>query len=107
MPKSALPPELRRKMGFAPRRGEENDEGNKIWQAGSGVLRKVGSGRDGTYLKRGSGIVMSQRASRLAQIKEGGMVRTANISRPALQNSNCLVLNNKRTKRTSFGQADY
>jgi len=67
MPKSALPPELRRKMGLAPR--ENEDKENEIYKAGSGVLAMVGSGKDGTFLKRGSSIPMSHRTSGAARMR--------------------------------------
>lgn len=60
VPATALPPEIRRKMGLQPR---NNDENNNIYQAGSGVLARVGSGNDGSYLKMKSGIAMSHRTS--------------------------------------------
>lgn len=83
MPKTALPPELRKKMGLKPRKADE-DNNDTIWRAGSGVLAKTGSGRDGTFLKRRSGAPMSQRASALAQKQfQSGSVR-ANISRARL-----------------------
>jgi hypothetical protein len=67
MPKSALPPELRRKMGFEPRKGESDE--NNIYQPGSGVLAPVGSGKDGSYLKMKSGVPMSYRTSGLARMQ--------------------------------------
>ena len=82
-PKTALPPELRRKMGLKPRKADEGND-DTIWRAGSGVLAKTGSGRDGTFLKRRSGVPMSQRASALAQKQfQSGSVR-ANVSRARL-----------------------
>ena len=90
MPKTALPPELRRKMGLQPRRSDESKENaGEIWQAGSGVLRRVGSGRDGSFLKRGSGVPMSQRASKFAQMtgKSESLRQRAHVARPSLQNS--------------------
>ena len=67
MPKTALPPELRRKLGLAPRKEEE--EGTyDIYKAGGGVLQAVGSGRDGSYLKMKSSIPMSHRTSGLARM---------------------------------------
>ena len=66
MPKSALPPELRRKMGFKPRDGEHD---TAIYTAGSGVLLPVGSGVDGTFLKKNSSVPMSKRTSGLARIQ--------------------------------------
>ena len=66
VPKSALPPDLRRKMGFGPREGElEND----IYKPGSGVLQPVGSGVDGTFLKKKSSVPMSQRTSGFARLQ--------------------------------------
>jgi hypothetical protein len=66
MPKSALPPELRKKMGLHPR--NDDSESNEIYKAGSGVLAPVGSGKDGAYLKMKSSIPMSHRTSGLAKM---------------------------------------
>jgi hypothetical protein len=97
MPKTALPPELRKKMGLVPR---GNDENSDIWKAGSGVLAPVGSGKDGQFLKMKSGVPMSYRASRLAQMENGGIRGQANISKPRLiENNNAIAL---KTRRSSF-----
>lgn len=74
MPRTALPECLRKKMGLV-KRTPDNDENSNddIWKAGSGVLKAVGSGHDGEYLKMKSGVAMSERASRLAQIQSGGV----------------------------------
>lgn len=68
MPKTALPPELRKKMGLAPRK-EETAGSYEIYQPGSGVLKAVGSGKDGSYLKMKSSIPMSHRTSGLARMQ--------------------------------------
>ena len=68
MPRTALPPELRRKMGLQPRK-EESESSYDIYKPGSGVLKPVGSGKDGSYLKMKSSIPMSQRASGYAKMK--------------------------------------
>lgn len=60
--------------------GEEN---SMIYTPGSGVLAKVGSARDGNFLKARSGQSMSIRASRLAQLSQGERNK-ANISKPRL-----------------------
>lgn len=74
MPKTALPPELRRKLGFQPRKEEE--EGTyDIYKAGAGVLAPTGSGKDGKYLKMKSSMPMSIRASahaRMTGLAQGG-----------------------------------
>lgn len=83
MPSTALPPELRKKLGLPPRKQEVNTD-STIWTPGSGVLAKVGSGRDGTFLKRRSGVPMSERASALAQKNfQPGSIR-ANVSKARL-----------------------
>ena len=64
--KTALPPSLRRKMGLAPRKEEDEAASEAIYKAGAGVLKPTGSAPDGTYLKRNSGVPASQRASALA-----------------------------------------
>ncbi len=93
MPKCALPPELRRKMGLAPRK-EETAEENKLYEAGAGVLAKVGSGRDGSFLKRRSGVPMSERTSEYNRINGVYQGNRANISRAHLANgeSNALLV---------------
>jgi hypothetical protein len=73
MPKTALPECLRKKMGLAKRTHNDENSTDDIWKAGSGVLKAVGSGHDGEYLKMKSGVAMSERASRLAQIQTGGV----------------------------------
>jgi len=60
--------------------GEENSD---IYKPGSGVLAKVGSARDGNFLKARSGKAMSLRASRLAQQSQGER-NMANVSKPRL-----------------------
>ncbi len=51
MPKTALPADLRRKMGFAKRISEEDENAdNTYWTPGAGVLAKIGSGSDGMML---------------------------------------------------------
>ena len=80
-PKTALPPDVRKKLGLSKRVDEESDE---IWKPGSGVLAPVGSGRDGQYLKMKSGVSLSIGGSRKAQLENSGVSRRANISRPKL-----------------------
>jgi hypothetical protein len=58
MPKTALPPELRKKMGLKPRK-EEEESSYDIYKPGSGVLAPVGSGKDGTFLKMKSSVPKS------------------------------------------------
>ena len=74
-PKTALPPSLRRKMGLAPRKEEDEAASEALYKAGAGVLKPTGSAPDGTYLKRNSGVPASQRASALAQ--KSGYASTA------------------------------
>lgn len=51
MPKTALPAELRRKMGFTKRVSDDDENAdNTYWTPGAGVLAKIGSGSDGTYV---------------------------------------------------------
>ncbi len=90
MPKTALPPELRRKMGLAPR-VEEKAGGNEIYQAGSGVLKPVGSGSDGSYLKMKSSIPMSHRTSGLARMNGSYQGQRALIPRARVINSGAIV----------------
>lgn len=91
MPKTALPPELRRKLGLAPR-AEENHE-NTIYQAGAGVLAPVGSGKDGSYLKMKSGIPMSHRTSGKARMSGEFKGQRALIPRARVINNNAVVGN--------------
>ena len=110
MPKTALPPELRRSMGLKPRRqDEENDK--EIWTPGSGVLKKVGSGRDGSFLKRGSGVPMSQRASKYAQIigqseslRQRAFVQRASLANTTNNNDNSqkMVVTRRQRPRRSI-----
>jgi hypothetical protein len=96
-----------------------NDAGDEaIWKAGSGVLKRVGSGRDGTFLKRGSGVPMSLRTSQHARqsgkyksVIDGGS--RANISKPTLAEgvaapTNASVKKDvalvKKARRGSFGE---
>ena len=65
---TALPPELRRKMGFQPRSDDENAD-STIWTPGSGVLVATGSGRDGSFLKRRSGYAFSMQPLLLPVLK--------------------------------------
>lgn len=69
LPKTALPPELRKKMGLKPR---TEDDSSDIYKAGSGVLNAAGSARDGKYLKKGSGVPASVRTSGLSQNRSPG-----------------------------------
>ena len=69
LPKTALPPELRKKMGLKPR---TDDDSSDIYKAGAGVLNAAGSARDGKYLKKRSGVPASVRTSGLAQNRSPG-----------------------------------
>jgi hypothetical protein len=88
MPKTALPPELRRKLGFQPRAQDENTD---IYKAGSGVLKPKGSGNDGSYLKMKSSIPMSQRTSGLAKMQNQYQGQRALIPKSVLVDSNKIV----------------
>lgn len=90
MPKTALPPELRRKLGFQPRK-EEEESTYDIYKAGAGVLAPVGSGRDGSYLKMKSSIPMSHRASGLARMLGAAQGVRAVIPRARMAGMNVLV----------------
>ena len=81
MPKSALPDSVRRKMGLKPRKERARDVrlGRAAGptahsNAGAGVVKqrtskdgKYAAGCQKNFLKRGTGVAMSSRASRLAQ----------------------------------------
>ena len=76
-------------MGLSVRSSDETKENaGEIWSAGSGVLRRVGSGRDGTFLKRNSGVPMSQRASKFAEMtgKSESLRQRARVDRASLAN---------------------
>ena len=92
MPKTALPPELRRKMGLQPR-AEEKAGGYEIYQAGSGVLKPVGSGKDGSYLKMKSSVPMSHRTSGLARMNGTYQGQRALIPRARVIESGAVVGN--------------
>lgn len=92
MPKTALPPELRRKLGLQPRAQEEAG-GYEIYKAGSGVLKPVGSGKDGSYLKMKSSIPMSHRTSGLARMQGTYQGQRALIPRARTIDSNVYVGN--------------
>jgi hypothetical protein len=92
MPKTALPPELRRKMGLAPR-AEEAAGGYEIYQAGSGVLKPVGSGKDGSYLKMKSSMPMSHRTSGYARMNGVVQGQRALIPRARTIDSNAFIGN--------------
>ena len=84
-PKTALPPSLRRKMGLAPRKEEDEAASEAIYKAGAGVLKPTGSAPDGTYLKRNSGVPARVRAgSALAQRSGYASNARATVRRPAL-----------------------
>ena len=55
-PKTALPPSLRKSLGFQPRREEDAATSSTLYKAGAGVLKSVGSAPDGSYLRGGSGV---------------------------------------------------
>jgi len=93
MPKSALPPDVRAKLGFKRKvKGDENG-GDSYWKPGFGN-NEVVRGKSDTYhagnqrkfLKRGSGKAMSARASRAAQLRNSG--RAVLGGRPAFNASN-------------------
>ena len=90
MPKTALPPELRRKLGLEPR-AENDPAAANIYSAGSGVLKPVGSGKDGSYLKMKSSIPMSQRTSGLARMQGHSQGQRALIPRARIIDSNALI----------------
>lgn len=92
MPKTALPPELRRKLGFQPRAANE-EEGSEIYKAGSGVLKPVGSGKDGSYLKMKSSIPMSLRTSGLARMQGTFQGQRAVIPRARTIQNNAYIGN--------------
>lgn len=89
LPKRALPDCLRKKLKGV-KVEETNDSANdvNVYAAGSGVLAPVGSAPDGTFLKRGSGIPMSLRASALAQRRGDAANARATIYRAKLVNGN-------------------
>ena len=86
LPKSALPDSVRRKMGLKPRKERARDVrlGRAAGptahsNAGAGVVKqrtskdgKYAAGCQKNFLKRGTGVAMSSRASRLAQQARGG-----------------------------------
>ncbi len=78
VPSSALPPEIRAKMGLKPRRQlrRKSRGGADPYAAGAGVLQprastdgKYRAGCQRNFLRRGSGKAMSARASRKAQLE--------------------------------------
>lgn len=97
-------------MGLKPR-AENEEEDAVIWKAGAGVLAPTGSAPDGTFLRKGSGVSMSQRASALAQ-KEMVVRNRANIVRARIvdENGQVIVANQKDDpalrKRRSSGMSD-
>jgi hypothetical protein len=111
MPKSALPPELRKAMGLKPRSENDENEGT-IWTAGSGVLAPTGSAPDGKFLKRGSGCAMSQRASALAQREMVCRSRATVLKARVIDDKgNALVVNRSdepvnRKRKSSKGAED-
>ena len=111
MPKTALPPELRRSMGLKPR--SENDENDAvIWRAGAGVLAPTGSAPDGKFLKRGSGAAMSQRASALAQREMVARNRATVLKARLVDNNGNMIVANRsddptnRKRKSSKGAED-
>lgn len=96
IPSSALPPEIRAKMGLKPRREvrARARSGANPYSAGAGVVKPRESS-DGNYsagcqknfLKRGSGRAMSSRASKLAQDKMGARKRTHSTPTAAMSQS--------------------
>ena len=86
-------------MGLAPRREEDAAASAAIYKAGAGVLKPVGSSADGTYLKGGSGVPASQRASALAQRTGYATNARAVVQRPALADG-------KLANATAYGASD-
>jgi hypothetical protein len=82
LPKRALPDCLRKKLKGV-KIEENNNDDVDVYKAGSGVLAPVGSAPDGTFLKRGSGVPMSIRASALAQQRGDAANARATIYRAA------------------------
>mmetsp|Transcript_23406 Transcript_23406/g.30454 ORF Transcript_23406/g.30454 Transcript_23406/m.30454 type:complete len:456 (-) Transcript_23406:726-2093(-) len=83
LPKRALPDCLRKKLKGVKVDDTNDDDSNNVYQAGSGVLAPVGSAPDGTFLKRGTGVPMSHRASALAQRRGDAANARATIFRAA------------------------
>ena len=96
IPSSALPPEIRAKMGLKPRREvrAKARSGANPYSAGACVLKpressdgKYSAGCQKNFLKRGSGRAMSSRASKLAQDKMGARKRTHSTPTAAMSQS--------------------
>ncbi|KAJ1461822.1 hypothetical protein M885DRAFT_611431 [Pelagophyceae sp. CCMP2097] len=83
LPKTALPPGVRARMGLAPRREEDFAASEQLYKAGAGVLQPVGSAPDGTFLKRNSGVQASERTSALAQMRGDARARAV-VNRAAV-----------------------
>ena len=79
LPKTALPPELRARMGLTPRR-EEDASKSQFYTPGNGVLQAAGSAPDGGFLKGGSGVPASVRLSGLAR-DDGGAEHLARVAK--------------------------
>jgi hypothetical protein len=84
LPKRALPDCLRKKLKGVKVEDCPNNDDVDVYKAGSGVLAPVGSAPDGTFLKRGSGVPMSLRASALAQRRGDAANARATIHRATL-----------------------
>ena len=100
IPSSALPPEIRAKMGLKPRREvrAKARSGANPYSAGGGVVKprassdgKYSAGCQKNFLKRGSGRAMSSRASKLAQDKMGARKRTHSTPTAAMSQSQSRV----------------
>mmetsp|Transcript_17302 Transcript_17302/g.37210 ORF Transcript_17302/g.37210 Transcript_17302/m.37210 type:complete len:197 (-) Transcript_17302:194-784(-) len=98
-PSSALPPEVRRKLGLAPAASTPETSGaadhGHLYTGAANAAPKVGASGAGTdwqnpnghaFVRRGSGVPMSQRASRKAQLERGQMppqpMRSASLDGP-------------------------
>lgn len=112
LPKRALPDSLRRKIkGVSPNDICPAESDDHMYKAGNGVLAAAGSAPDGKFLKRGSGVPMSHRASALAQARGDAAGARATIRRSRLAESSevCLPLEpgrreSDRERRRGAGQ---
>lgn len=90
-PKTALPPSLRKSLGFQPRREEDAATSSTLYKAGAGVLKSVGSAPDGSYLRGGSGVPASVRCSAMARQRQGQT--RAVVFRPTLEDGGTVSAN--------------
>ena len=94
-------------MGFKPRSGDDSSD---IYTAGAGVLAPAGSAPDGKFLKRGTGVPASIRASALAQKsmapgQQRAIVSKARIGEDAVMKTQTGNTNSTMSKRSSAGSA--